>query len=214
MSAKTPRPVSIDSLDELHRRLPELVKLQEAHPRLAIAALANPLLAIEQAGYILAPHIMREAELRVRFRPEDADLLLSLDKKIRSVLGEDIDHNRPESFVEPMLRAVAAHPAKAKKAAARQEAQNDDRDLRAALDRPLVRRPGQPHEDPLEAFAARHTLLLEFVEYRRLEGSRPRLASRELFEGILSGKVESPIRKARFTYTAGPKRSPVRRRDS
>jgi hypothetical protein len=214
MRRKPSTPIAIDTLDELHRCLPELVKLQETHPRLAIAALANPLLAIEQAGYTLAPTIAREAELRVRFRPEDADKLLSLERSLHSVLGQEVDLESPDSFIEPVLRVIAERPAKGKRAGPRKESGPDDQDLRAALERPLSRRPGRPLEDPLEAHAARHPLLAEFVEYRRLEFSRPRLASRDLFEALLTGNVQSPISKARFTYKARPARGSAGRRRS
>lgn len=202
----------IKSLEDLHRRLPELVRLQETHPRLAVAALANPLLALEQAGYAIAPAIAREVELRTRFRGDEADTLIAQEGRLKAALGTQVDLDDPRSFAAPMLRTIAAGIPKAKRAAKQQDyrsGEDGDDDLRGALETPL-----QPHRpgtirpaDPLAAYSARHPLIADFVEYRRLESSRPRLADRTVFEGLLSGRTESPIGKARFSYKSAPKRT-------
>jgi len=203
----------IDSLDALHRLLPELIRLQDDHPRLALAALANPLLAIEHAGYRIAPGLKREMALRTRFAPADAERLLALEAELRENLGKEADLDNPATFAEPLLRAVASAPAKgsARKAAAASPsgARIDTVRLRSALEKPLPpRRQGQlPREDPLSEFASQHPLLARLVAYRSLEQSRPRLADRDQFEGLLAGKTATPVKAARLRYKPAPVRA-------
>lgn len=216
MARKSSGPATITSLDELHRRLPELVRLQETHPRLALAALANPLLALEHAGYALAPEIAREVELRTRFRGKEAEELLAQEKRLKAAVGSAVDLNDPKSYAAPMLRAVAAKPAKARRAAQAPCAEDEEPEdaLKQALEKPPPpRRPaiGQA-EDPLAPFAKRHPLIADFVAYRRLESSRPRLADRALFEELLAGRREGPVNKARFVYKSAPKRAARRQK--
>lgn len=216
MARKTSGAAVIASLDDLHRRLPELVRLQETHPRLALAALANPLLALEHAGYAIAAEIAREVELRTRFRGQEADELLAREKRLKAALGSKVDLDDPKSYARPMLSAVAAKPVKASRAAQAKCAddENPEDALKRALEKaPPPRRPaiGQT-DDPLAPFANRHPLIADFVAYRRLEASRPRLADRALFEELLAGRREGPVSKARFIYKSAPKRAARRQK--
>ncbi len=196
MVATPPRHIA--SLDDLHRRLPEMVKQQETHPRLAIAALANPLLALERLGYTIASEIAREVAIRTRFRGEDAERLLTLDQALRTDLGDDADLDDAPTLA-PRLLKLMGETARKKSVAA---------PLREALHKPVIAAPiGRPPlADPLADFRAAHPVIDRLVTYRALDASRPRLASPALFEAILAGKAASPVTAARLRYKRAPER--------
>lgn len=201
------KPRHIDSLDELHRRLPEMVRQQETHPRLAIAALANPLLALERLGYTIEPAIAREAAARTRFSRTDADRLLSLDRELRQALGDDIDLDDMVALAPRVLRVV--HPPRPKQARTTAKAKVPDTVLRDAIEKPPAPVPfGTPRiADPLAGFRDAHPVIEQLLAYRTLEASRPRLASRALFDALLSGKAAAPVTAARLRYKRAPERS-------
>jgi hypothetical protein len=206
------KPLHITSLDELHRRLPEMVRHQETHPRLAIAALANPLLALETLGYTIDPAIAREVALRTRFSGEDAGRLLTLERDVHAVLGDDFDIDDAAAVAPRLLRLVEPEAAKdvAKRAArAPAEVEAPAASLRAALGVAApVAAVGRPRAaDPLVPFRGLHPVIGRLVAYRTLEASRPRLASRAVFEALLAGKTAGPVTAARLRYKRAPERS-------
>lgn len=82
---------TIKSHADFRRLLPRLIAQQDKRPELAIAALANPLLALEELGYAFAPAIRPHMERLARFGEERTAEYDAVEKRIASKLGADVD---------------------------------------------------------------------------------------------------------------------------
>lgn len=81
----------IQSYPQLDEELESIVERLNSQPGLALAALANPLLAIEELGYELAPEAREEMEDRLRFRPPEAEHLRKLRRQVFEQAGRRFD---------------------------------------------------------------------------------------------------------------------------
>ena len=188
----------IGSLRELQKKMPRVLKALNANEPLALAAAANPLFALEALGYTLTEKAKREIERHTRFGAEGAAELTRLETAIFELTYKPFDLTNPEALhdtLEPLLRAESDVRKKSKK---RKETQ-----IAHVLD--VLKQPHRPVQfesrdepDPLEASSALHPVLPLLIAYRKLERSRFRFASREIFEQVLDNELSLPITKIRF----------------
>jgi len=171
----------INSLKQLQKMLGGIIKRHEKDERLALAALANPILALEKMGYRLSPELREEIELRTRFGEEKSKQLLALRESVHKAAGKKFDLDSPAE-----LRAVLAETLGA-------------REVRVELP-PLQFLKKTRKPDPLVEHADRHPMMKPLLEYRALESSQPRLASKEMFDKIHSGKKKLPIAITRVKF--------------
>ena len=73
----------ITSFKEFHRLVPKIVQQINANPELAIRGTVNPLLAIEELGYDLAPEVLKQLERILRFQPAERKRIKELEQKKR-----------------------------------------------------------------------------------------------------------------------------------
>ena len=179
--------MKIDSWDQLQAEVPSILDRINASPDLAIAAAANPLYALEELGYEIAPAARPEIEERVRFGPRTVVRLRQLRERIFREAGRTFD---PHSLTD--VRRVF-----------------DELNLRvsdetggyaamAEADALLHARPPQvgwqpQTADPLETLRGAHPIIEPLLEYRRLEASEPHLAPRDLYREVRSGRRRTPI---------------------
>lgn len=197
---------TIDSLRDLQRLVPAIVKEINADERLALRAAANPLLALEELGYRLTPEVRTEAERRIRFAPQTIERLSQLSEAIYSYADERFDIESPaeiervlfEKLKLPRLDAKEQAPPKAQR---KRPVQQPEPTLALQPSPSYLRR---PFVDPLERLRGAHPIMEPLLEYRKLEASEPRLAPRELYERIKRGDVALPVTRLRASLKRGP----------
>jgi len=195
---------TIDSLRDLQRLVPAIVKEINADERLVLRAAANPLLALEELGYRLTPEVRIEAERRIRFSPQTVERLTQLAEAIYSYADERFDIESPteiERVLFEKLKLPRIETKEPPKAQRKRPTQQPEPTLALQPSPSYLRR---PFGDPLERMRGAHPIMEPLLEYRRLEASEPRLAPRELYERIKSGAVALPVTNLRARLKRGP----------
>ncbi len=189
------RKAPIDTLEDLQRVVPSVVKAVNADEALMKRALVNPLLALEELGYQLTDGLRAQVERRVRFKVEVAHKLETLAAKVFKQAGESFDIDSPAAL-DKLLFGKLKLP--------RGEAAPGKREAVAALG--LAPTPFRlpAATDPLERLRGQHPVMAPLLEYRQLEASEPRLAPRELYDRVRSGEVKLPVIRARARLQRGP----------
>jgi hypothetical protein len=188
----------LGSWAEARANIRQILEGLNAAPALALAAAANPILALEELGYRIAPEARREVEDRLRFRPREAARLSALRRQIAEHAGHPLDPDSPHELEVVLFEELGLAP----RDRARESAAGPDRALSVA---PLPVQVGwaPAHSDPLEAIRGTHLIVEPLLEYRRLEASEPRLASAALYAELRSGKRSSPITRLRGRLKPG-----------
>jgi len=163
------------SWEDAQAQISKIVAEINANPQLAIAAAVNPLFALEELGYHVAPEAIALFEDRLRFGQKTAARLQSLRKTIFKQAGREFDIDSEET-----LRHVLGV------------------ELKLRVPHKLRKLPpqvgwGTKVPDPLEELSGKHPLIEPLLEYRQLEASEPRLASRDLYNQVRQGKVQTPV---------------------
>jgi hypothetical protein len=187
----------IDSLRTLQRNMPRVLKEGNANPALALAAAANPLLALEHLGYEIAPEARQEIELHARFGPDKADEVVALEKSIYKAAGSEFDLADGDAVQETVYALLQP----AKKGQAKEQKTQKQRvtqALEALRVSPTRIRIGKTAVDPLAEFTDLHPILPLLVEHRQLERQHPRFASRDVFDSILSGERKTAVTSLKF----------------
>jgi hypothetical protein len=179
----------ITSLDELRRRVPSIIEAVNADSTLMRGALANPLLALEALGYRLTDDVARQAERRVRFKPELVDRLDALSAEIFQLAGVRFEIDAPQELWELLFHKLELQwPDDSTRT--REPTASELQLVPVLFPRALV-------PDPLEPLRSQHPVIPLLLDYRQLEVSEPRLASRELFERVCRGELKLPATRAR-----------------
>jgi len=196
---------AIGSWDDLRNAAAELVRTINADERLALAAAANPLYAVEECGYQIRPDARIEIEERIRFRPETARRLDELRASIYEQAGTVFDLQSGPALGEVLFDRLHLRPRPGS------SGYDDDTGQAATEPERIDTRPLPPQvgwaprvRDPLEVLEGSHPIMGPLLEYRRLEASEPRLASRDLYEQLRNGTRHPPLTRARARFKAGP----------
>jgi DNA polymerase I-like protein with 3'-5' exonuclease and polymerase domains len=179
----------VESWHQLQARVRQLLDQIQSNKQLALAAAANPMLALEELGYEFDPQIRLEVEHRFRFGPRTFDQLRELRTAIIRIAGRDVDLNSADDLRKLLFRELKVPVSAECKASLQADtsAIPDTSPLPPQLSwTPKV-------DDPLERLRKAHPVMEPLLEYRRLEASRPRLAPRHLYEVIRQGKRSLPI---------------------
>ena len=208
----------LEAPDEVVRAAAAIIDVFEHRPDLYLAACANPVRALRDAGVQLSPSAERWVAHRCRFSPEETEELDRLVEQVTRYLG-DVDPD-DDAAVRRSLRDIgvdvplAAKPAKAAPtapaveiAAAPVEQASRQRlrptgpakqlhparrsVLLAAEQLPQVRRWREARRadtDPLEEYKGAHAVMKPLLEYRRRSATQLRFASDELYERLAATK--------------------------
>jgi hypothetical protein len=177
---------TLTSWTAAQREIAAIVELINADPALARAAMANPLLALEEIGYKVEPRVRREFEERIRFSVEQVAQLHQLRKRISEVSQCGLD---PDALAD-------VHKVLFEDFGLPRQTDTAMLDTPAALQ--YLPRPGwmPAPADPLEALRGQHELVDLLLQYRAIEASEPRLASREVFDAVRTGQLGAKLRAA------------------
>jgi DNA polymerase I-like protein with 3'-5' exonuclease and polymerase domains len=195
----------IDSLKKLQRSVPSIVKAINADEELGIRAAANPVLAMEELGYTLADKVRLSVERRIRFSVETFEQLETLAKQIHEIAGRRFSIDSPDELAHVLFEELQL---------SRPRRSIQDQCEPAQLPSTTHKLPTTPLppqvswgtkvEDPLDELRGAHPIMEPLLAYRKLEASKPRLASPELYDRIKRGEVELPAIRLRARLQRGP----------
>lgn len=193
--------------------MPALVDAINADPKLALRASANPILAAEEVGVRLTERLARDAELRVRFVPNEVVELERLAGEVRRIARRPGLDLQSAADVGATLRRLGvplpeAGDARAGRAESGAKAPTASRRTKTAVDQAVVAS-GETSAAllrQLEALADSHRVVPPLLAYLRLEATRPRLASREAYDRLRGGEGHLPDIELRYRLqrSAGP----------
>ncbi len=194
-------PKTIQSFQDAQKQIQSILAELNAKPELALAAAANPVLALEELGYELTPQARLEIEDRVRFGQKKAKRIQELRSLIFDNVGHTFDLQSDEdlSAVLEELRLPRPRPVAAETRVAK-------RIPGPSLVVPPQMQWGRRQEDPLDSLRGTHPVIEPLLEYRRLESSEPRLASREVYAELREGKKKTPVLSIRARLKSQPHR--------
>jgi hypothetical protein len=184
----------LPSWDAARREIGTIVARVNADPALALAAAANPLFALEAIGYTIEPAVRREFEERIRFSPEQVARLHHLNEQIDGLAGRHVDPASAADVHRLLFDELHVHDKHAK----HERHEKHEKPAVEALERTPQLGWTAKAADPLEHLRERHRIVELVLEYRALEASEPRLATREFFDQVRSGKAHVRANKITF----------------
>jgi len=195
--------ININSLHELQLQMPRIVPAVNANPGLALAAAANPLLALEQLGYKLSSPAQAEIERYARFGPDNLKRLAELETEFGKLLTTKTMPADPsearalfeKSGYEPSDKSAAKtktslKPAKNPSLATSLEAIFASKVLAEDEEKKLLRE-----------LSAQHPGLPLLYQYRKIHRQRPAFATRSAFESILAGEKNTLVDQVEFSLS-------------
>jgi len=193
----------IRSVDDVRQQLATILRRVNGDPRLALRAAANPLLALEELGYEIAPGVRPELERRTRHSAQVAQRLEGLQRQVYELAGEQFDLESPAELTRVLferlelprlpMRQQLVLPRDGATTPAGGEAEDA-----TALPRHAIGRP--KHPDPLEPLRRAHPVMEPLLEYRAIEASQPPLASRASYERLKRDDAPVPSLRVRFRF--------------
>jgi len=197
------------SWDAARREIGTIVARVNADPALALAAAANPIFALEAIGYTIEPAVRREFEERIRFSPEQVAKLHQLNKQIDELAGRHVDPASAADVHKLLFDELRLHEKheqhdrhekheKEEKHEKHERHERHEKPAAEALERTPQLGWSAKTADPLEHLRGRHRIAELILEYRALEASEPRLATREFFDQVRSGKAN--VRASKITF--------------
>jgi hypothetical protein len=183
----------IESWSDLQAKAAQILDRLNADDRLALAAAANPLLALEQLGYVIAPEARTPIADRLRLGPDAAGTLTGLRAEMARLADRAVDPDDLEDLHRVLAELGIAGM--------------EPNQLEAALDLSPPRwRPGGAGPDPLEHLRDRHPVMGPLLEYRRVAAQKPPFAPPHVFARVVAGEVTPAVTAAtgRLQREGGP----------
>jgi len=203
---------TIATFKAFHRLVPSIVKRLSEDRDLAVRAMANPVLAIEELGLDLAPEVAREVERRVRFSEERRSRLSAIETKLFEAAGERFDPESVEdiervlfsrlklrrpaditSLEPPPPPGLEAPRFAVKKIEARARKRASTRKAKAAPRFAVRRIEPPPRVDPLERLKGAHPVVDLLLQHRAITSVVPKLSSRAGYEAVKKNPRGVPV---------------------
>ncbi len=195
-SRKKPRkkaaadPKKITSFKAFHKLVPQIIEQITKDEALSVRAAVNPLLAIEELGYRLAPDVRRHVEILLRFPPQSRKKISQLEKDIHQFAGEEFDIDDEKELNRVLFEKLKLEKPQSPLFPLAEDLIRKGRDFIE----------GKPPawSDPLEAQKEAHAIIKPLLAYRQLMAERPGFAPRELYEQIKTGRRKLPVSRVRI----------------
>lgn len=183
------------SWGELQLRISSIVERLNEDRDLAVAAAANPFLALEELGYHVVPEARPEIEDRLRFPAAEVARRRKLRQRIFRAAGNEFDIRSPDALHRVLFHDLELKPVPDERGCARP--------LPSTSPLPRQRGKGEPPEDPLAALEGRHPIIEPLLEYRQLDARRWPLASPAAYRAIRKAETARGIRNMRIRLKEG-----------
>lgn len=181
----------IETLNELQKLVPRLIEEHGKNKQLMKAALSNPILALEEIGYILSPKVKQEVEERARFNSEQQKKRIEITEKVNKIVGKKIDLSSKTSVTNALKYAFPKKTISVGKKTIETnaiiKAATTTRELQIFQSLWQASQ-NKVKKDPLSEFKATHELVPLLLEYRKIEALSPQFATKKTFTSVLKDK--------------------------
>jgi hypothetical protein len=99
-------PETIRSVEDLREQMPSILKRLNADQGLLLAALANPVFALEELGYRIPGELHRELDHRIRFSASDRQHMSELTARMHEIAGLGFDPDDPEELEQLLFKQL------------------------------------------------------------------------------------------------------------
>jgi hypothetical protein len=193
-----------------HRLVPSIVRRLSEDRDLAVRAMANPTLAIEELGFDLAPEVAREVERRVRFSDQTRTRLAAIEAKLFEAAGERFDPESSEDVERVLfsrlklprpagltsLEPPPARPLEGPRIVVTKIEPGGRKRGKETRRRFVARRVGPaPPTDPLEQLKGGHAVVDLLLQHRAITLRVPKLASRAGYDALKANPRGVPVAK-------------------
>lgn len=184
---------TIESYEDFQRCVPGLFRIINGDPDLSIRAAVNPLLAVEEVGWRMAPAVRKKIERFARFSPRERRQLAAIEGRLRAAAGEDLDFDDPEQLEwllfqkfgleRPAGMTSLAYPGEAASGASGDAAR-------------------KIWTDPLDTLKKNHPIMEPLLAYRKLQVQHPTFATRSQYEEVRNRQRILPISRLRIFFSS------------
>lgn len=186
---------TLDYMAQIRDIITEVLEQVNDNHRLAVAALANPVLALEELGYGLSDELRSSIVRRARFPADEIEQLNDLSEIIDDLAGRHVDPEDPEDierllFDELQLARPDAYRKRALTRSARADMLAGDADRQYGR---LGARPQRSWDDPLQELLGQAPVVEPLIEYRALDARRPPLADASTYAALRDGDLSTPV---------------------
>jgi DNA polymerase I-like protein with 3'-5' exonuclease and polymerase domains len=178
----------IETFKEFHRLVPGIIRKILTNADLAIRALANPLLALEELGYELSETVQYEIERYLRYSTTNQKTLDDLEREITKLVGHSVDLRSEAEVAKTLFMEL-----KLKKPASKVQI-IPSIDVRTE-GRKKISNPSHTQKISFEGLTNDHPVVGLVIKYNTIANAVPPFASRELYDELKSGKKRLPISK-------------------
>jgi len=175
----------IGSWAQARREVAAILEKINADPALALAAAANPLLALQELGYDVSPTARQEIADRIRFGEKVSQERDTLRSEIFTHAARSFDLDSAEDVHAVLFDELGIGQGKRLRS-------TTPSDLALAY-RPSAASEGASRpRDPLEDLEHEHPIIAPLVRYREIERSQPPFASPETYARLRRGEGRVP----------------------
>jgi hypothetical protein len=184
-------PREVRSWEDLRANVAVLLEAINGEPALARGAAANPVLALEELGYRIAPDARVAIEDRFRFSYRTAARLRALRRELVTIVKHEFDPDSADELATVLFEDLKLPAPVESRAVQREKSRPSTERL------PVQVRWSVEAADPLTVLRGKHPIIEPLLEYRQLEASAPRLAPPDFYREIREGRVKSPVTRLR-----------------
>jgi hypothetical protein len=172
----------LSSWESAQQRVGTILASLNKNSDLMLAAAANPLHALRELGYEIGEGVEQEFEDRIRFGPHNGPKIGALREEIFKSAGRRFDLDSPEALADALSSLIKTN----KGASTFTHAE--------AAPVAFTPHPNRP-ADLLEKLRNAHPIMKPLLEYRRMQASTPKFATKEFYDEIRQKKRALPITK-------------------
>jgi hypothetical protein len=196
---------TIGSLKDLQMRMPAIIQQYGTDNNFTQIALANPIIALERAGFHFTEGAKDEIEHYVRFGREGLDRLHFLKEDIYKHIVGQIDLNNAEQVGDALMRILPGESSDQYSGqeqganAAYTPAIKPDRDTLIRILKTPPKQAGENWQDDLQPYSTLHPVIQLMIDYRKMQADNPPFAPAEQIPVIDEKLKQSPLKNVVFT---------------
>lgn len=175
--------------------MPDVLQRINGDPPLAVAAIANPVLALVELGYELSDELKEDIVRRARFSRAEAKQLAELGKQIDDAADRHVSPDDPGDLERLLVHEFGLSlPDECQEGVPPSTGRRLSRgEVAAGAGWMRDTSVGSSWTDPLEALREQHPVMEPLLAYRSLDARRPPLAEATTYDALRAGRMATPI---------------------